>query len=228
MRKETLNEANNMTWFQIIKSRWEFDADKGKVGESRLKESRIWEEMENPEEMKNFILNEQLTHREFFRDSMYHYGNESRIKYGESKENFYNDLIHLDLKDKTYIGFDKFITDFKKLFGSAWKHNIMSTYQISLSAIPKEENGISNQIHWAIIEIARRVAIDRDYPKTAEEYESYNKEKNKEIRDNLFKLIKEHCTNVFFNKIKKLLYPEHWKRYHPKFSEDKKTEAWWS
>ena len=92
MRKETLEEVNNMSWFQIIKSRWELEAsenDERRVGESRLEESRIWEDMENPEEMKNFILNEQIS---------------DRIQWGEGNRSIdrYSDLIHLELKYNSF------------------------------------------------------------------------------------------------------------------------------
>ena len=189
MRKETLEEVNNMSWFQIIKSRWELEAsenDERRVGESRLKESRIWEDMENPEEMKNFILNEQIS---------------DRIQWGEGNRSIdrYSDLIHLELKDKTYVGFDKFITDFKKLLGPTWKYQ----------GRDREEKGISNQIYWAIIEITNAVTQSRiDYKRKHTDSKSHDKDKNKEIiRMKLLEIIKEHCNHHFYNKIRSTVYP---------------------
>tara|TARA_B100000029_G_C17466035_1_gene920315 strand:- start:431 stop:880 length:450 start_codon:yes stop_codon:yes gene_type:complete len=76
-----------MSWKKILK-RFDGHDDKGYSSPSHLEESNIWEDMENPHEMKDFVTKDQI-----------------------------GGGIHHYLENRSYVGFDKFITDFKRVSG---------------------------------------------------------------------------------------------------------------
>tara|TARA_R100001463_G_scaffold62448_2_gene115352 strand:+ start:34 stop:471 length:438 start_codon:yes stop_codon:yes gene_type:complete len=116
-----------MSWKDIIKSRFEHD-DKGLYGPSYLEESNAWEDMENPKEMKDFMTKDQM-----------------------------GSGVHMDLKDKTYLGVDKFITAFKKVSGKTkfnrGRYGVSNTMGGVLMDIMTQEGNLpQRQELWKLIQ----------------------------------------------------------------------------
>ena len=116
-----------MSWKNIIKSRFEHD-DKGVYGPSYLEESNAWEDMENPKEMRDFM---------------------EKSQQGSG--------VHMDLKDKSYKGLDKFITAFKKVSGKSkfnrGRYGVSNTMGGILVDIAKQEDNLpQRQALWKLIQ----------------------------------------------------------------------------
>ena len=116
-----------MSWKDIIKSRFEHDR-KGVAGPSYLEESNAWEDMENPKEMKDFMTKDQM-----------------------------GSGVHMDLKDKTYVGVDKFITAFKKVSGKTkfnrGRYGVSNTISGVLMEIMQQEDNLpQRKALWELIQ----------------------------------------------------------------------------
>ena len=116
-----------MSWKDIIKSRFEHD-DKGLYGPSYLEESNAWEDMENPKEMKDFMTKDQIG---------------SGIQY--------------ELKDKTYVGVDKFITALKEVTGknkfNRGRYGVSNTMSGVLMEIMQQEDNLpQRKALWELIQ----------------------------------------------------------------------------
>ena len=116
-----------MSWKDIIKSRFEHDR-KGVAGPSYLEESNAWEDMENPKEMKDFMTKDQRG---------------SGIQY--------------ELKDKTYVGVDKFITGLKQVSGKTkfnrGRYGVSNTMSgVMVEIMRQEDNLPQRQALWKLIQ----------------------------------------------------------------------------
>jgi hypothetical protein len=116
-----------MSWKEILKSRFEHD-DRGVAGPSYLEESNAWQDMENPKEMKDFMTKDQIG---------------SGIQY--------------ELKDKTYVGVDKFITAFKEVSGKTkfnrGRYGVSNTMSGVLMEIMQQEDNLpQRQALWKLIQ----------------------------------------------------------------------------
>lgn len=116
-----------MSWKDIIKSRFEHD-DKGVAGESYLEDSNAWEDMENPKEMKDFMTKSQTANG-----------------------------IQFNLKDKTYVGVDEFITAFKEVSGknkfNRGRYGVASTITSALMEIMTQEDNLpQRKALWKLIQ----------------------------------------------------------------------------
>jgi hypothetical protein len=116
-----------MSWKDILKSRFEHDRE-GVAGESYLEESNAWEDMENPHEMKDFMTKDQTG---------------SGIQY--------------DLKDKTYVGVDNFITSLKEVSGknkfNRGRYGVSNTMSgIIMEIMGQEDNLPQRKALWKLIQ----------------------------------------------------------------------------
>ena len=116
-----------MSWQNILKSRFEHD-DKGVAGPSYFEESNAWQDMENPKEMEDFMTKDQM-----------------------------GSGIHMDLKDKTYVGVDKFITAFKEVSGKTkfnrGRYGVSNTMSNVMRDIYEQEGNLpQRQELWKLIQ----------------------------------------------------------------------------
>ena len=118
---------DTMSWQNILKSRFEHD-DKGVAGPSYFEESNAWQDMENPKEMEDFMTKDQM-----------------------------GSGIHMDLKDKTYVGVDKFITAFKEVSGKTkfnrGRYGVSNTMSNVMRDIYEQEGNLpQRQELWKLIQ----------------------------------------------------------------------------
>jgi hypothetical protein len=116
-----------MNWKDIIKSRFEHD-EKGVAGPSYFEESNAWKDMENPKEMKDFMTKDQIG---------------SGIQY--------------ELKDKTYVGVDKFITALKEVSGKTkfnrGRYGVSNTMSgVLMEIMGQEDNLPQRKALWKLIQ----------------------------------------------------------------------------
>ena len=117
-----------MSWKDILKTRFEHDSA-GVAGASNLEESNVWEDMENPHEMKDFLTKDQI-----------------------------GDGIQFHLKDETYVGVDKFITDLKRVTGqnkfNRGRYGVANTMAGIVARIAEQEGNLEER--KAIWELMQR------------------------------------------------------------------------
>ena len=111
----------------MLKSRFEHDR-KGVAGESHLEDSKVWEDMENPKEMKDFMTKNQSS-----------------------------DGIQYELTDKTYVGVDKFITGLKRVSGKTkfnrGRYGVSNTMSGIMHDIYSQEGNLpQRQALWRLIQ----------------------------------------------------------------------------
>tara|TARA_R100001510_G_C7620914_1_gene181847 strand:+ start:151 stop:585 length:435 start_codon:yes stop_codon:yes gene_type:complete len=116
-----------MSWKEILKSRFEHDR-RGFAGPSYLEESNAWESMENPKEMRDFM---------------------EKTQQGSG--------VHYDLKDPSYVGLDKFITELKRVSGKTkfnrGRYGVANTMSGVVMAIMSQEDNLpQRQALWKLIQ----------------------------------------------------------------------------
>jgi hypothetical protein len=115
-----------MSWKNILKSRFRHD-EEGFAGESHLEDSKAWEDMENPKEMRDIM---------------------EKTQQGSG--------FHYDLKDTTYLAMDAFITDFKEAAGiskiNRGRYGVSNTIAGMQGEIARGEDLEKRRALWEIMQ----------------------------------------------------------------------------